>query len=114
MYLLTSLQDSEDLLSKQELFENWLKSLEQEVHPYLLLYGKLESPQIYVVVNKENYIFQDPGKALECCYKCLNSLQAFPSLCDFVWLFFDTAVFNFSFRKTNLLVKKFISNMNDN
>lgn len=100
--------------SKQAKFENWLKSLSQEVHPYLMLCGKLETPQIYVVLNKENYVFQDPSKALECCYKCLNSLQAFPFICDFVWTFFDIAVYNFSFAKANLWVKKFISNIQKN
>ena len=84
----------------KENFEAWLKSLGVNIYTYLIFCGKVNAlDDIYLVLNKEKYTFDDPVKAVEACYKCLSSLHAFPTTCDLAWLFIDKAIYNFTFKK---------------
>lgn len=105
------LQDSDDLSDDQNCFEDWLKKRKQEVLPYLICVGEFEKSTFYVRLNGEDYPYTDCVKAVEACYKCLSALQRRTVFSDFIWSFFDRAIFNLSFRKANAFVIKFISDL---
>ncbi|XP_043475916.1 uncharacterized protein LOC122510504 [Leptopilina heterotoma] len=106
------IENFENVIAGQFEFETWLTSLNLQIHPYVTIVGSLETPQIYLKLNGENYNFQDPLKALESCYRCLTALHSFPFLCDFVWTFIDKAVYKICNRKISSWVTKLLVDIN--
>lgn len=102
----------DNLNAAKEEFEAWLKDLKLQIHPYLILGGNLESPQFYVVINGQDYTFQNPLEAFETCHKFLTALKHFPSTCDFVWSFIDKAVFDIENTKLSSWSAKLLVDIN--
>ena len=81
------MQNSELLDEEKQKFESWRYHLKLPNHSYILLLGKIENTQTFVVLNSEVYPYTDTLKAVDACFKCLVSLQIFPVPSDFVWGF---------------------------
>lgn len=95
-----------------EEYEKWLKSLEQDIYPYIVFVGELQAPEIFVQINGSQYNFGNHLTAVESCYKCLTALKAFPYMCDFVWSFIDKLVYGISSRKGSSLAVKLLTEIN--
>lgn len=91
--------------------EAWLDSIKQEVVPYLIFSGPLDSVRAFVCLNEHLYPFDNPVEAVQSLYQVLTALSAFPSIREFAWGFIHKAVYGFDFDSIPSKVRTLIENL---
>ncbi|KAJ8665439.1 hypothetical protein QAD02_007101 [Eretmocerus hayati] len=105
--LMLILLDPTERSQKQEDYETWLRKRDQEILPYLILFGKVPNVEASICVNSHLDAYTNPLEAVQVYYKCLTALQRFPNLAEFAWSYIDLALYKFDFKSINSNVKKF-------
>ncbi|KAJ8685134.1 hypothetical protein QAD02_020927 [Eretmocerus hayati] len=106
--------DSRKKQASRESHEQWLKSYNQQVHPYLICCGQLPNVEFFLIVNGFQYSFNDPIEAVETCYKCLVATKNFPAVTEFAWSTIDLLVYGLEPYKSNANVKDFVQMIRKN
>ncbi|KAJ8671233.1 hypothetical protein QAD02_002492 [Eretmocerus hayati] len=107
-------EDSRKKQTSRESHEQWLKSYNQQVHPYLICCGQLPNVEFFLIVNGFQYSFNDPIEAVETCYKCLVATKNFPAVTEFAWSTIDLLVYGLEPYKSNANVKDFVQMIRKN
>lgn len=103
-------QNAADLGEKRRELEEFLKSLNQPILPYVIWLGALESLQGYIIINGFQYSYETI-KAVEVCLQCLMAFHTLPVLCDYLWIFIQKYVYGIPCAKTYSVVTKFVTDL---